>query len=179
MMDEKQPKKENALIIWFNGLKIYKGDRAELRRSHNPQDALLTPSFHSFRKQVKLEGIEKLNQKNQFMCCALVATILSHVNEHDVKLGEFSKQLAKPKEGKNKSPVSELRFRQLQKSHSIDEFHCRMIRIICLLEHRVNILSMTIDIVCWYKEFIFGPGRIPERRLSIRWAINYYSNIVE
>jgi CRISPR system Cascade subunit CasB len=83
--------------------------------------------------------------------------------------------LATPTAGKNKAPMSELRFQQLQKSPTVDDFYRRVIRAIRLLGKKVNITSLANDIIQWHQEFNKPIGREPAKRLAVRWATDYYT----
>jgi len=71
--------------------------------------------------------------------------------------------------------MSELRFQQLQKSPTTDDFYRRIIRAIRLLDGNVNILSLANDIIHWHKEFEHQLDRHPANRLAIRWATDYFT----
>jgi len=71
--------------------------------------------------------------------------------------------------------MSELRFQQLQKSTSIDDFYRRIIRAIQLLNGQVNILSLANDIIHWHKEFEHQSSASPANRLAVRWATDYFT----
>ena len=71
--------------------------------------------------------------------------------------------------------MSELRFQQLQKSRSSEEFFRRICRAIALLGGIANVAAVTNDILHWLKEYRTAPARKPEQRLAVRWATDYYT----
>ncbi|MGZ8942242.1 MAG: type I-E CRISPR-associated protein Cse2/CasB [Methylobacter sp.] len=178
-----------ALQSWHAGLDENRGDRARLRRAESPEDILLTDAF--FRFLSKMVKASPNWQKNKpMLMSASIAGALSHVKadkqtlsriysnkESDVpkKTASFAEQLATQPEGKSKAPMSELRFQQLQKSTSIDDFYRRIIRAIRLLDGNVNIPSLANDIIHWHLEFEQQFDRHPAKRLAVRWATDYFT----
>ncbi len=171
---------------WLNG---NRGDRARLRRAESPEDILLTDAFFHFLEW--MARVPDWSQKTPLLAKACVAGALSHVkadkqtpsrihnstNGGDApkKAASFAEQLATPLEGKSKAPMSELRFQQLQKSPSVDDFYRRIIRAIRLLNGNVNIVSLADDIIRWHQEFNQPLGRYPSQRLAVRWATDYFT----
>ena len=115
---------------------------------------------------------------------AAVAGLLSHVKS-DIqipsktelkkdKMASFSELLARPVKG-DKAPMSELRFQQLQKSRSTDDFYRLGRRAVHLLDGKVNIPSLANDIIHWFQEFNNQVDREPAKRLAVRWATDYFT----
>lgn len=163
--DEKQ-----ALQNWHRWLDDNRGDRARLRRAESPEDILLTDAFFHFLAKMPEHG----NLSKPSLISASIAGALSHVKEN-APLSSFATQLAKPSEGKSKAPMSELRFQQLQKSPTTDDFYRRIIRAIRLLNGHVNIISLANDITHWHREFEHQLDRHSSKRLAVRWATDYYT----
>jgi len=120
---------------------------------------------------------------------ATVAGLLSHVKEDrqalsrgyqpkdknkPKKMASFAEQLATPTRGE-KSPISELRFQQLLKSRTTDDFYRRVLRAIRLMDGKVNITSLANDIIHWHQEFDNQIDRKPSNRLAVRWATDYFT----
>jgi CRISPR system Cascade subunit CasB len=82
--------------------------------------------------------------------------------------------MAQPKTEGGQPKVSLLRFSQLQKSYSWDEFYRRLIRMVKLLDGNINIVSLTDDIFHWAREFNGDFEQSPMNRLQVRWAGDYY-----
>ena len=91
-------------------------------------------------------------------------------------MASFAEQLATPAKSK-KPPMSELRFQQLQKSRTTDEFYRRVIRAIRLLDGKVNIPSLANDIIHWHQEFDNQIDRKPSNRLAVCWATDYFTTL--
>jgi CRISPR system Cascade subunit CasB len=183
---------EKQLQSWhaWLGLAGNRGDRARLRRAESPEDILLTDAFFHFLRKMD-QAMPDWSQKMPTLASACIAGALSHVKtdkqtpsrihnskdntDADRKIASFAEQLATPPEGKSKAPMSELRFQQLQKSPTIDDFYRRLIRAIRLLDGNVNIVSLANDIIHWHQEFNQAFGRYPAKRLVVRWATDYFT----
>jgi CRISPR system Cascade subunit CasB len=168
---------------WHRRLSNNRGERARLRRAERAEDVLLTSAFFSFQQMMP----DTWKQNNPIFSSAAVAGLLSHVKiDKQVKsrcyqqknktkrMASFAEQLATPVEGK-KPPMSELRFQQMQKSRSTNDFYRRIIRAIHLLNGNVNIVSIANDIILWHREFNTQLSRNPAKRLAVRWATDYFT----
>lgn len=158
------------LYFWFNWLDENRGDRARLRRAETPDDVLLTEPFFNFLRQMPDSWARQWN----LPIAAMVAAVLAHVKENEGKK-TFAAQLASPKPGTDRSRMSELRFQQLQKSRTPDEFFRRLIRAVKLADGQVNIVSLADSIQRWMNEYRFGTSLKPFDRLAVRWASDYYT----
>jgi CRISPR system Cascade subunit CasB len=175
----------NTLKRWHHWLDDNRGDRARLRRADRSEDILLTDAFFHFLEQMP----ENWREKNPLFTSAAVAGLLAHVKEDRRVLSKgyqpkdknkprniapFAEQLATPARGE-KPPMSELRFQQLQKSRTTDDFYRRVLRAIRLLDGKVNIPSLANDIIHWHQEFDNQIDRKPSNRLAVRWATDYFT----
>lgn len=176
---------QKALQRWHHWLDDNRGDRARLRRAERPEDILLTDAFFHFLQQMS----ETWQEKHPMFTSAAVAGLLAHVKEDrqtlskgfqpkdenkQKKMASFAEQLATRDKSK-KPPMSELRFQQLQKSRTTDDFYRRVLRAIRLLDGKVNIPSLTNDIIHWHREFDNQVDRKPTNRLAVRWATDYFT----
>ena len=164
--DEAQQK----LSAWFYGLDANRGDRARLRRAESADDVLLSEPFFNFLRQMPVSWALAHN----LPVAAMIAAVLAHVKAHQGQK-TFAGQLAAPKSGSDKARMSELRFQQLQKSRTPDEFFRRLIRAVNLVDGQVNILSLADSIRRWMNEYRYGTSLKPMDRLAVRWANDYYS----
>ena len=176
---------QKALQHWHHWLDDNRGDRARLRRAERPEDILLTDAFFHFLEQMP----ENWREKNPMFTSAAVAGLSSHVKEDlskgyqpkdeskSVNIASFAKQLAMPTRGEKKPPMSELRFQQLQKSRTTDDFYRHVLRAIRLLDGKVNISSLANDIIHWHREFDDQVDRKPTNRLAVRWATDYFTTL--
>jgi len=176
---------QKALQHWHRLLESNRGDRARLRRAERAEDVLLTDAFFHFLQQMP----ESWRKEKAIFASAAVAGLLSHIKEDRQVLSRgyqpkdekkpkrtasFAEQLAVPIKGK-KPPMSELRFQQLQKSRTTDDFYRRVLRAIRLLDGIVNIPSLADDIIHWHREFDNQIDREPAKRLAVRWATDYFT----
>jgi len=188
-MSELNTAEKKALQNWHSWLDDNRGDRARLRRAESPEDILLTDAYFHFLQKMD-QATSNWSQNTPMLTSACIAGALSHVktdkqipsklyNNKDTdapkKAASFAEQLATPSEGKSKAPMSELRFQQLQKSPTIDDFYRRIIRAIRLLDGNVNLVSLANDIIHWHQEFEKPIGRHPAKRLAVRWATDYFT----
>ncbi len=175
---------QQKLLSWWRSLNGHSEDgnegsghrawRAELRRAENPEDVLLSKAFRS----LYLEMVDTSWAKNEYLLAlSAVAGILSHISEHK-PTQSFAETCARPLEGKQKSPVSELRFSQLQKSKTLDELFQRMRRVLQLIDRKANVLSVADSILHWYKEMVNGkPEAEPRNRIRVHWGLEYFQNM--
>lgn len=166
---------QRTIRKWHEMLDDNRGDRARLRRAESPEDVLLTDAFFHFLEHMKSTDWQ---QHIPLLTSATVASALSHVkteNDKAKRTTSFAEQLATPLDGKSKAPMSELRFQQLQKSTSPEDFYRRIIRAIRLLNGQVNIISLANDIIHWHREFEHSVSRTPGNRLAVRWATDYFT----
>ena len=130
------------------------------------------------------------NWQKNMLTSASIAGVLSQVtankqsisrlhNKKDTeapkKIASFAEQLATPVEGKSKAPMSEVRFQQLQKSKTTDDFYRRIVRAVRLLDGNVNIISLANDMIHWHQEFEQQLDRQPAKRLAVHWATDYFT----
>ncbi len=175
-----------ALQGWHSRLDKNRGDRARLHRAERAEDVLLTDSFYRFLQNMP----QGWRDERRIFSAAAVAGLLSHVREDHQQTSKkyqsknakkpkrtasFAEQLATTTVGQKKPPMSELRFQQLLKSRSTDEFYRNVRRAVQLLGGRVNILSLANDIIHWHREFNKQIDRQPGKRLAVRWATDYFS----
>lgn len=175
------------LKVWHGSLDKNRGDRARLRRAESAEDVLLTQAFFNFLQEMP----DHWKENKPIFVSAAVAGVLSQVKDNNQipskvyeskdinslkKMMSFAEQLGTPLKGKSKAPMSELRFQQLQKSRTENDFFRLTLRAIGLLGGEVNILSLANDIIQWHQEFHHKEfDRQSSNRLAVSWATDYYS----
>lgn len=162
---------------WWGWLDKNRGDRARLRRVSSPEEALLSPAFAHFLSVMPAcwrDGKTSAGARLSLFDMALMAAVLARVKSEPTKEMSFAKTLAMPKEGSTRSVMSELRFQQLQKSRTPDDFFMRICRAVNLVGGTVSIASLADDIAHWLIEYRNGPASQPQNRLAVRWATEYY-----
>lgn len=147
--------------------------RAELRRARTPDDALLTEGFRHLWFALP-ESRRKPWDMAPWGC---IAAVLAEVRTHQPGV-EFAAAMAQePEKGAGKPRVSELRFSQLQHSNDLAELHRRMRRMVHLLDDHVNVLSLADGILHWHREHSGYVDVAPDRRLPVRWATAYFTEL--
>ena len=132
----------DVLLEWWEELKDSRGDRASLRRCHNPTEVAFNPAFNRLRLKFKQFGY--VNSES----LALIAGILSHVRE-DIKDVHIATQMATPKSGSTTACISELRFRRILKVQDNTDLFEPLIRIVRMLDGTVNIPVLANSIYWW------------------------------
>ena len=162
----------HQLRSWHRWLNDNRADRAKLRRAQSPEDILLSPAFAHFLGQMpeRWQDPDAIN----LLDAAMVAAVLARVKIDDVK-HSFATALAMPKEAASRAAMSELRFQQLQKSRTPEDFFRRISRAVALLGGKANIACLTDNILQWLLEYRYAPARRPAQRLAVRWATDYYT----
>ncbi|MBL4867221.1 MAG: type I-E CRISPR-associated protein Cse2/CasB [Pseudomonadales bacterium] len=163
---------QSKLLDWWRWLDENRGDRAQLRRAKGSDDILLTAAFSHFL--YKMPGRWSESDQISITNAAMVAAVVARIKKNNEK-SSFARELGLPKEGGSHAVMSELRFLQLQKSRTPDEFFTRTCRAIALLGGKASVLSVADDILHWLDEQRFGPSSKPQDRLAVRWASDYYA----
>jgi len=158
----------SKLLFWFDSLEHNHRDRAVLRRTQTPNDVLVTHAFYNFLNHMP----EDWKIKENLYKSAFIAVVCSNIKQN-TNNESFAEQLSHSDE-KHKV-ISPLRFLQLQKSTTPDEFFRRLIRIIKILKGKVNIISITNDIIQWLTEYNEGPSLDFMNSLAFTWASAYYN----
>jgi len=145
------------LADWWKSLENERGERATLRRATSPTEVIFSPAYHQFFGRLRQEGYSVSREG-----VAAVAGLAAHVKEDAGAAVSLSKQMAIPKAGGASARVSGLRFRRLLAVGERDELYTQMIRVIRLLDGRVNLESLASSIYWWNE----GTRK--------QWAYDYY-----
>lgn len=160
---------QQVLRSWWERLKDNRAWRAELSRAGSPEDVLLSKGFRIL--YYELAGSQWVEDSNLLGLAAVAGTIV-HVRDN-IERYSFAESCATPVDGR--SPVSELRFSQLQKSNVLEELLMRMRRAIQLLGRKANIISIADSILHWYMEMVRGrPEAEARNRIRVRWGMDYF-----
>lgn len=154
-LKEKQDNLSKALIAierWWNRLNEQPGEKAQLRRCHSATEVELSAPYFNFL--LSLKGIP-IPMRNRL---PIIAGVLAHVKSNDLN------QTIAESMGKGETPkVSNLRFRKFINIESDNELYVAMIRIVRLLDGRVNIHDIIKSILYW------------NERTRKDWAYLYYT----
>lgn len=150
-----RPTEHTQLLEWWGSLESHRGDRAALRRAATLNEVLFNPSFHRLRRvmrESRWAHAERLAQ---------IATLAARISEP--RFGaSFASQLGKPEAGKDKPPLSGLRFRRLLQARDPEELTQLLTRAIALLGGKANLYDLA-ESVYWWNDGV--------RR---QWAFDYY-----
>lgn len=146
------------LVGWWRGLQEphNSGNRAELRRAATVDAVIMTPAF-----QRLCSGFtDEFRSDSDKTRLAAIAGLLAHVKESAESRMEIAKQMAQKTDDTPR--VSELRFRRLLQKSRGDLF-VPMVRVIRLLDHRVNIFDLIESVYYWGD------------RVKKKWAYAYFA----
>ncbi|WP_018719693.1 type I-E CRISPR-associated protein Cse2/CasB [Arhodomonas aquaeolei] len=147
--------------------------RAVLRRAESPDDALLTEGFRSLWFALP-SGRRKSWDMPAWGC---VAAVLAEVRRHTPGSSFAAAMGAESERGSGKPRVSELRFQQLLQSSDLHELMRRARRAVHLLGDEVHVVSLADDLLHWYREKGGDFASRPDRRLAVRWANDYFTQL--
>lgn len=105
-----------------------------------------------------------------------VAGVLAAVKE-DAKDGRslaWRLGQAEAKANGGTPPMSELRFKRLLKSRSLDEFFTAARRAVALAKGKADVAVLADDILAWAYEHRMQGEQRPSQSLCFRWAQDYY-----
>lgn len=165
-MPEKAPKflfqagdiSASILRLWWEGLEQDRGERAVLKRASNPTEVVFSPAYHRLFGQIQQQGFRVRRES-----LAAVAGLAAHVKEDIGQELTVAKQMAIPKSQGSGAKVSGLRFRRLLATAQSEELYPLLIRVIRLLDGRVNLLDLANSAYWW--------NEITRRQ----WAYDYYA----
>lgn len=148
----------NILHAWWEGLEHDRGERAVLRRASSPTEAVFFRAYHHLLGQLQQRGYI-VNREG----LATVAGLAAHVKGDTGTDKSMAQQMASPKPGGNVAKVSGLRFRRLLAVNQGDELYPLLIRVIRLLDGKVNLVSLA-NAAYWWNE-----------NTRKQWAYDYYA----
>jgi CRISPR system Cascade subunit CasB len=133
-----------------------------MRRASSPTEVVFSPSYHYLLSQLQQQDF-----KIRRDALAAVAGLAAHIKEDTGQEMTFARQMASPKSQGSGAKVSGLRFRRLLAVSRREELYPLLIRVIRLLDGRVN-LSNLANAVYWWNE-----------RTRRQWAYDYYASAPE
>ncbi len=146
------------LRSWWQWLEQHRGDRAVLRRASSPTEVVFSPAYHHLLGQLQQQEYKVSRE-----ALAAVVGLASHV-KGDVGTDKSIAQLmAGSRPSGSGAKVSGLRFRRLLAVTGRDELYPFLIRVIRLLDGKVNLLSLA-NSAYWWNEIT-----------RKQWAYEYYA----
>jgi CRISPR system Cascade subunit CasB len=136
----------HALLRWWKSLENNPGPRAELRRAHNLTAVALTGAYQRFYQQMLAAGWpdDAKSWKNERL--SAVAGLLSHVKIED------SRSMPVIFSEGDKPSFSELRFRRLLESATIDDVFTSLRRALPMVGYKANIHDLAKAVLFWNDE---------------------------
>lgn len=131
------------LFRWWSGLAENRGDRAQLRRASRLEDIVLSPAYQRFYRLLCAHGLPADLPDSQRERLAVIAGALSHINEASGR--RFPEDMRDGDDLK----VSELRFRRLLESPTVDDLFVGLRRILPLINRRADPVRLANDIWFW------------------------------
>jgi len=147
--------------------------RARLRRCTSVQSLLLEPATYKLAERLMDLEREKGNGRfaANYAAVALVAGVLACVQDDAKQPESLAAELGKERNGRK--CMSELRFTQLMRARTDDDFLRLVRRAIHLAGRETNVPTLANDILAWWLEK--DPSSIDiNDRLYSRWARDYY-----
>jgi CRISPR system Cascade subunit CasB len=148
------------LISWWEGLDQDRGERANLRRAAAPTDVVFGSSFHKLLGGLRRRGYRLGSDRATAL--ASVAGLVAHAKLH-VGGASMAQQMATAKFSGAGARVSGLRFRRLLAVSDRNELYPLLLRVVRLLDGRVNLVSLA-NAAFWWNE-----------RTRQEWAYDYYA----
>ena len=146
----------HALSRWWKSLENNRGPRAELRRANNLTAVALTGAYqHFYRQMVQAGWSADAPDDWKSERLAAIASLLAHVTSEDVRT------LPLAMSDGDKPVFSELRFRRLLESSTIDEAFTGLRRALPMISNKANIHQLATDVLYWGDD------------VKKRWAYNY------
>lgn len=132
-----------GLRQWWESLEDDREARAQLRRASDITAITLTPGFQRLVRRLTSIGLPAQLNVMQQERLAAIAGVLAHIRHAD------ERRLPETMRGTDKAKVSELRFRRLLESPSIDDLYVGLRRILPLVDHSADPNLLANDIWFW------------------------------
>ncbi len=152
-----------------------RGARARLRRCTGADGLLLEPSVHLLaRRLIALAGEQwpLRDQPASYERLALVAGVLAKVKE-DARDGYSLARRLGNASGNERAPMSELRFKRLQRTESPDDLYLQWQRAVQLADGQADVAQLADDLLAWLLELGHSATRTSDG-VKFRWAYDYY-----
>lgn len=143
--------------------------KAILRKCKSIDEVLMTEPF----QHLWLTLPEAKRTPKRMPLVAMLAWLLANVKTDGEKT--LPKAMAERTTADSESPkVSQLRFQQLINAKSPEDFNRRMRRILTQINGTVSVPRFASDVENWYWQTQLSTPPAPEKRQTLRWAMDYY-----
>ena len=150
------------LIKWWRELEGNKGDRAKLRRCREPLDVYFVQAYHRLLNSLSQNYPQEKGLEKRVALIAALAASVKNTEWSGIRQS-LPEQMAKAPSKSGNSPVSQLRFRKLLECQNREELFPLLLRVIKILEQKVDIYHLADDVFWWGD------------RCKRNWAHEYYS----
>lgn len=140
--------------------------KAQLKRCHSIHAIMLTAGFRDLWLSLPH------NKASNIECWAILAGALVYVKQN---IQQNIAQAAGSKGKNDKSVVSELRFARLQEAKTADDFLRYLRRTLQQVNSEVAVMALIKDVQQWFFEQRSLRPQRADKRISVRWAMEYYS----
>lgn len=133
------------ILAWY--AQLHTGDRAQLRRCQQAQDAIYFEPYHHLRFRLKRDMKEKWSER----ALPHLACLLAHVKKNIGKAqAEDNREAAMPL-GKAlaNADYSVLRFRRLINNDNRDDLFIPLMRAIGVLKGHVDVVDLAKTVLWW------------------------------
>ncbi len=175
-----------ALLNWWESLMLSEAElkkkkppvfpaptvfKAQLKRCGSIDAAMMTEGFRALLFKLPKPLTAMLNAQDMERW-AMIVVALVHVGS----TSKFNLATTAGKKNDGDKPVvSELRFSQLRNAKTADEFVQRLRRILQQIKGTVNVIQLAKDIEQWVIEHNNPLPRKADKRISVKWAMDYYN----
>lgn len=149
-----------------------RGDRARLRRCTDTDELLLEPASHLLARWLIALGLADVPAS--YECLARVAGILAKVKV-DARDGLSLARHLGNASGEERAPMSELRFKRLQRTRNPDDLYLQWLRAVQLADGKADVAQLADDLLTWQLELEQSATRASDG-VRFRWAYDYYLN---
>lgn len=148
--------------------------KAQLKRCESIDAAMLSEGFRTLWFTLP-ESLTEFAKPSDLECWATIAAALVHVKSNSKnKLATAAGSKGDGSKSGSKSIVSELRFAQLQGAKTPEDFLRRLRRILQQIKGDVSVTVLANDIQQWFSEHHALMPRKADKRIAVRWAMDYY-----
>lgn len=149
-----------------------RGDRARLRRCTDSDELLLEPASHLLVRRLIALGLADVPVSYERL--ARVAGVLARVKV-DARDGLSLARHLGNASGAERAPMSELRFKRLQRTRNLDDLYLQWLRAVQLADGRADVAQLADDLLTWQQELEQSDTRASDG-VRFRWAYDYYLN---
>ena len=135
------------LLDFWQRLANDRASRAVLRRSPTVTAVTLSPPYQRLFRRFQAAGWNSDNEAWRNDRLAAIVGVLAHVHENQA--GPPGKAMSDRSPDEDRPSVSELRFSRLLESTDIDALFTGLRRVLPLMEHRIDVITLANDILHW------------------------------